>query len=213
MQYDKNAFIEFSMQQQALQFGDFQLKSGRQSPYFFNAGRFQTGRALSLLGRFYAQAIVDSNIHFDMLFGPAYKGIPLVAATAIALAEQFKRDMPYCFNRKETKAHGEGGNIVGAALQGRVLLIDDVITAGTAIRESAQIIGSTGAALCGIVISLDRQERGSGKLSAVEEVAQTLNVPVIRIASLDDLLNYLGEKGGFEDYLPPLRAYRSQYAV
>jgi orotate phosphoribosyltransferase len=163
-------FIEFALNKQVLKFGEFTLKSGRKSPYFFNAGLFNTGRDLALLGRFYAEALMDSGIDFDLLFGPAYKGIPIATTTAVALAEHHDRDVPYCFNRKEAKTHGEGGNLVGSALQGRVMLVDDVITAGTAIRESMEIIQANDAELAGVLISLDRQERGRGEISAIQEV-------------------------------------------
>jgi len=177
----QKAFIEFALSRNVLRFGEFTLKSGRVSPYFFNAGLFNTGSALARLGRYYAEAIVDSGLAFDVLFGPAYKGIPLAATTCVALADHHERDMPYCFNRKEAKAHGEGGNIVGSPLQGRILIIDDVITAGTAIRESMQLIETAGAKPAGVVIALDRQEKGSGELSAIQEVEQQYGIPVLSI--------------------------------
>lgn len=187
-------FIEFALSKQVLKFGEFTLKSGRKSPYFFNAGLFNTGRDLALLGRFYAEALVDSGIEFDLLFGPAYKGIPIATTTAVALAEHHDLDLPYCFNRKEAKDHGEGGNLVGSALQGRVMLVDDVITAGTAIRESMEIIQANGATLAGVLISLDRQERGRGEISAIQEVERDYNCKVISIITLKDLIAYLEEK-------------------
>ena len=184
-------FIEFAIEAGVLRFGDFTLKSGRVSPYFFNAGLFNTGKHLARLGRFYAQAIIDSRIRFDVLFGPAYKGIPLAAAAGIALADHHDRNVPWCFNRKEAKDHGEGGNLVGAGLTGRVLIIDDVITAGTAIRESVDIIEAAGAAPAGVAIALDRQERGRDARSAIQEVEETLGIRVISIVKLEHLVQYL----------------------
>jgi orotate phosphoribosyltransferase len=201
-------FLEFALAQNVLRFGNFTLKSGRQSPYFFNAGLFNTGSALAQLGRFYAAAIQESGIDFDMLFGPAYKGIPLVTATAIALSVQHQRDVPYCFNRKEVKDHGEGGVIVGTALAGRVLLIDDVISAGTAIREAVQLIEAAGAQLAGVVIALNRQERGQSALSAVEEVEQRYGIPVVSIINLDHLISYLELKPEQQETLEAIRSYQ-----
>lgn len=206
-------FIEFALNKQVLKFGEFTLKSGRTSPYFFNAGLFNTGRDLALLGRFYAEALVDSGIDFDLLFGPAYKGIPIATTTAVALAEHHERDVPYCFNRKEAKTHGEGGNMVGSPLQGRVMLVDDVITAGTAIRESMEIINASGASLAGVLISLDRQERGLGEISAIQEVERDYHCKVISIVTLEDLITYLEEKPQMADRLAAVRAYRQQYGV
>jgi orotate phosphoribosyltransferase len=206
-------FIGFAISAGVLRFGEFTLKSGRTSPYFFNAGLFNTGQHLAQLGRCYAQAITDSAIAFDVLFGPAYKGIPLAAATSIALADHHRHNVPWCFNRKEAKDHGEGGNLVGAGLTGRVLIIDDVITAGTAIRESVEIIGQAGAQLAGVVIALDRQERGQGPQSAIQEVERSLGVPVISIIRLADLLEYLREQPGHEDDVARIEAYRTQYGV
>ena len=180
----KREFIELALELNVLRFGEFTLKSGRVSPYFFNAGLFSTGYAAAKLGRFYAAAIAESEVRFDMLFGPAYKGIPLTTLAAAALAEQHDIDVPYAFNRKEAKAHGEGGSIVGAPLSGRVLIVDDVITAGTAMREAYQIITSAGAEIAGVVISLDRQERGQGPYSAVQELRQSLDIPVVSIVQL-----------------------------
>ncbi len=213
MQAYQHAFLDFAISQGVLKFGEFTLKSGRISPYFFNAGLFQTGSALSQLGKFYAQAIVESGVQFDMLFGPAYKGIPLAAATAIALYEQYERDYPYAFNRKEAKDHGEGGTIVGAALTGRVLVIDDVMTAGTAIREAASIVANQGAELAGVAIALDRQERGTGEQSAVQEVQSRYGVPVINIVSLQEISTHIQQSTTDADLLARIQAYRQQYGV
>jgi orotate phosphoribosyltransferase len=213
MQQYKKDFLEFAIEVGVLRFGEFTLKSGRISPYFFNAGLFNTGRHLARLGRFYGQAIVDSGTEFDILFGPAYKGIPLAAAAGIALADHHDLDMPYCFNRKEAKAHGEGGNLVGAALEGRVLIIDDVITAGTAIRESLAIISAAGARAAGVVIALDRQERGQGDRSAIQEVEQDLGLKVTSIVTLAELQEFLADKPDFQDALKSIAAYREQYGV
>lgn len=206
-------FIEFALSRQVLKFGSFTLKSGRTSPYFFNAGLFNTGGDLAKLGRFYAAAIQDSGIAFDVLFGPAYKGIPIATTTAVALAEHHDRDVPYCFNRKEAKTHGEGGNLVGSALQGRILLVDDVITVGTAIRESMQIIQAQGAELAGVLIALDRQERGQGELSAIQEVERDFGTQVISIIGLNDLINYLQGKPELAAHLDAVTSYRAQYGV
>lgn len=213
MQQYQRDFIDFAIASDVLRFGEFTLKSGRISPYFFNAGLFNTGGALARLGRFYADAIVNAGVDFDVLFGPAYKGIPLAAATAVALADHHGRDVPYAFNRKEAKAHGEGGSIVGAPLQGRVLIIDDVITAGTAVRESMDIIRAAGASPAGVVIALDRQERGTGELSAIQEVEKEYGIPVTSIASLASLLEYLGDRPEQAQYLEAMKAYRMQYGV
>lgn len=209
MQDYQQQFIEFAITHQVLRFGSFTLKSGRQSPYFFNAGLFNTGQILAQLGRFYAAAIVDSGLQFDGLFGPAYKGIPLVTTTAIALADRYQRDVPYCFNRKEVKDHGEGGQVVGANLQGRILLVDDVISAGTAIREAMSIIQAHGAELAGVVIALDRQERGQGELSAIQEVAKIC--PVISIIQLKHLISYLTKCTERPEILQAIQTYRDQY--
>ncbi len=211
-EYQK-AFIEFALSREVLRFGEFTLKSGRVSPYFFNAGLFNTGSALARLGRYYAAAIVNSGLEFDVLFGPAYKGIPLAATTSVALADHHGRDIPYSFNRKETKAHGEGGNIVGSPLQGQVLIIDDVITAGTAIRESMQLIEDAGAAPAGVVIALDRQEKGRGDLSAIQEVEQQYGIPVLSIVKLEELIAYLAEHPDMEANLTAVKAYRDRYGI
>ena len=209
----QKAFIEFALSRNVLRFGKFTLKSGRVSPYFFNAGLFNTGSALARLGRYYAEAIVDSGLEFDVLFGPAYKGIPLATTTCVALADHHEQDMPYSFNRKEAKAHGEGGNIVGAPLQGRILIIDDVITAGTAIRESMQLIEIAGAKPAGVVIALDRQEKGRGELSAIQEVEQQYNIPVLSIVKLENLITYLEQQPAMQANLTAVQAYREQYGV
>ncbi|OSN01190.1 orotate phosphoribosyltransferase [Lonsdalea populi] len=206
-------FIEFALSKQVLKFGEFTLKSGRTSPYFFNAGLFNTGRDLALLGRFYAAALMDVAIEFDVLFGPAYKGIPIATTTAVALAEHHDRDMPYCFNRKEAKDHGEGGRLVGSPLAGRIMLVDDVITAGTAIRESMDIISAQGASLAGVLIALDRQERGRGELSAIQEVERDYECKVISIITLKDLIAYLQEKPEMAEHLAAVQTYRDRYGV
>jgi len=206
-------FIDFAISAGVLRFGDFTLKSGRTSPYFFNAGLFNTGEQLARLGRCYAQAITDSDIHFDVLFGPAYKGIPLAAATSIALADHHQRNIPWCFNRKEAKDHGEGGNLVGAGLSGNILVIDDVITAGTAIRESVEIIEAAGAILSGVVIALDRQERGRDERSAIQEVEETLGITVTSIVTLTHLLEYLRSKPERSEDVKKIEAYREQYGI
>jgi orotate phosphoribosyltransferase len=208
------SFIQLCLDQGVLRFGEFKLKSGRVSPYFFNAGLFNTGRAIAELGRFYAQAVVTSGIEFDMLFGPAYKGIPLVTATATALADHHNRDTAWAFNRKEAKTHGEGGNIVGAPLKGRVLIVDDVITAGTAIRESIDIIRAAGAEPCGVVLALDRQERGQATLSAVQEVEQDYRLPVASILGLQGLIAHL-ESGPTQDatLIAAIKQYRADYGI
>jgi orotate phosphoribosyltransferase len=213
MQAYKKEFIDLSLELGVLRFGEFTLKSGRVSPYFFNAGLFNTGYAAAKLGRFYATAVADSGIDFDMIFGPAYKGIPLVALTAAALAEHHGIDVPYAFNRKEAKAHGERGSIVGAPLQGKVLIIDDVITAGTAVREAYQIIVSAGAQIAGLLISLDRQERGQTSLSAVQELRASLGIPIVSIVQLGDLVETLEESKDYAQYLEPVVTYRRKYGV
>ncbi|MFP8968128.1 orotate phosphoribosyltransferase [Pokkaliibacter sp. CJK22405] len=206
-------FIEFAIQQDVLRFGEFTLKSGRLSPYFFNAGLFNTGKALAKLGQCYAEAIVNSGIEFDVILGPAYKGIPLAAVTAVALAEKHGLDVPYVFNRKEAKDHGEGGNLVGAPLKGRVLIIDDVITAGTAIREVMTLIEQNGATPAGVVIALNRQEKGKAELSAIQEVERDYNMPVANIINVKDIMAYLAEQGDKADALTAMETYRKNYGV
>ena len=206
-------FIEFALEKQVLKFGEFTLKSGRTSPYFFNAGLFNTGRDLARLGRFYAAALEDAGIDYDVLFGPAYKGIPIATTTAVALADHHDKDVPYCFNRKEKKAHGEGGTLVGSTLEGKIMLVDDVITAGTAIRESMEIIAVNGADLSGVLIALDRQEKGKAELSAIQEVERDFNTEVISIVKLADLISYLEQKGDMAEHLESVKAYRDQYGV
>ncbi len=206
-------FIEFAIERGVLKFGEFTLKSGRVSPYFFNAGLFNRGGDLAKLGRFYADALVDAGVEFDVLFGPAYKGIPIATTTAVALADHHNLDVPYCFNRKEAKTHGEGGNLVGSALEGRVMLVDDVITAGTAIRESMTLIEQQKASLSGVLIALDRQERGKGELSAIQEVERDFNTRVISIVSLADVVTYLTEKGGHDTQISAINTYRKNYGI
>lgn len=210
--YQQN-FLNFAIEQNVLKFGEFTLKSGRISPYFFNAGLFQTGSALSKLSHFYAQAIIESELEFDMLFGPAYKGIPLVSTIAMALYEAHGKDYPYAFNRKEAKTHGEGGNIVGAPLEGKVLIVDDVITAGTAIREAADIVASNSAELAGVAISLDRQEKGTGEQSAVQEVETAYNIDVISIVALPDVINHISAEVDDAELLNKITTYRDQYGI
>jgi len=206
-------FIEFALEKQVLKFGEFTLKSGRTSPYFFNAGLFNTGRDLARLGRFYAAALEDSAIEYDVLFGPAYKGIPIATTTAVALADHHDKDVPYCFNRKEKKAHGEGGSLVGSELKGKIMLVDDVITAGTAIRESMEIIAENGADLSGVLIALDRQEKGKAELSAIQEVERDFDTQVTSIVKLADLISYLEIQGTMDEHLAAVKAYRDQYGV
>ena len=210
----KKEFIEFMMESDVLRFGDFVTKSGRNTPYFVNTGNFRTGKEIATLGKFYA-ALIKENCgdNFDCMFGPAYKGIPLATAAAGALYNEYKIDKPYFFNRKEEKDHGEGGNLVGSALQGRVMLVDDVITAGTAIRESMEIIQANGATLAGVLISLDRQERGRGEISAIQEVERDYNCKVISIITLKDLIAYLEEKPEMAEHLAAVKAYREEFGV
>ena len=210
--YQKD-FIEFALQNDVLRFGEFTLKSGRVSPYFFNAGLFNSGEALAKLGQYYAAAIKESSVKFDVLFGPAYKGIPLATTCAVALYEHQNTNIPYSFNRKEAKAHGEGGNIVGAPLEGDILIIDDVITAGTAIRESMDIIAAANAKPAGVIIALDRQEKGTGELSAIQEVEQEYKIPVLSIIKLEHLITYLEGNVKFGEYLDKVTAYRDQYGI
>ena len=212
MRSHQKEFIEMVLAKQVLRFGDFTLKSGRTSPYFFNAGLINDGVALARLGASYAQAIIDAGVAFDMFFGPAYKGIPLATATAVAFAERHRRNVPIAYNRKETKAHGEGGTIVGAPLSGGVLIVDDVLTAGTAIRESINFIKEAGATPAGVVLALDRQERGLGKESAVQEIRSSYGIPVVRIISLDHIIEYL-EAGGDTEEVESLRNHRRTHCV
>jgi len=215
MQEYQKQFIDFVIQHEILQFGEFTLKSGRQSPYFFNAGLFNTGAKLAFLGSSYAAAIQQAGFDYDVLFGPAYKGIPLVAVTATMLAEKHSIDKPYCFNRKEVKAHGEKGLIVGATLQGQVLLIDDVITAGTAVTEAVEIINSFDASLAGIIVALDRQEKGQGEKSTIQEISARYTVPVTSIINLQDILDYLAEStdGDYSQYIDKVAAYRNEFGA
>lgn len=215
MQDYQKAFLDYVIDRNILRFGEFTLKSGRVSPYFFNAGLFNTGQALAFLGRCYAQCILESGIKYDVLFGPAYKGIPLVSAACVALSEHFAADVPYCFNRKEAKDHGEGGTIVGSPLAGRVLVIDDVITAGTAIREVMGIIDSAGASAAGVVVALDREERGQGVLSAIGEIREQYSIPVTSIVGLSQIIGYLEQNGNAQltEFLPRLKAYQDLYGI
>jgi orotate phosphoribosyltransferase len=206
-------FIQFALEHNALKFGEFTLKSGRISPYFFNAGAFSTGQALGVIGRFYADAIIASGLEFDVLFGPAYKGIPLAAATSIALAEKIGQAIPWVFNRKEAKDHGEGGSLVGAPLTGRVLIIDDVITAGSAIRESLDLIHTAGATAVGVTVMMDRQERGQTALSAIGELQRDYTLNVITIACLDDLIAYCRDNAGLSQARDHMSAYRARYGT
>ncbi|UTP73167.1 orotate phosphoribosyltransferase [Alteromonas sp. LMIT006] len=213
MQDYQRDFIEFAIKRNVLRFGEFTLKSGRVSPYFFNAGLFNTGKDLATLGQCYAAALVNAKIDFDVLFGPAYKGIPIATTTAVALSTQHNIDTPYCFNRKEAKTHGEGGNLVGADLQGRIMLVDDVITAGTAIRESMELIAQQQATLAGVLIALDRQEKGQGELSAIQEVERDFDTQVVSIVTMTHVMEYLAEKGDEAEHLQAMRAYRKQYGI
>ncbi len=213
MQDYQRTFIQFAINTGVLRFGDFTLKSGRISPYFFNSGLFDSGAALAKLGRFYASALMHSQVQFDMLFGPAYKGIPLASTCSIALADEHQRDLPYSFNRKEAKDHGEGGTIVGAALKGRVMIIDDVISAGTSIRESIDLINQAGASPAGVVIALDRQELGKGNVSAISEIEHNYQIPVVSIIKLQHLIDYLHSNTELAQYYDKVQAYRDQYGA
>tara|TARA_B110001452_G_scaffold43561_2_gene33374 strand:+ start:1594 stop:2238 length:645 start_codon:yes stop_codon:yes gene_type:complete len=209
----KTQFIDNALESGALKFGQFRLKSGRVSPHFFNAGEFFQGKALAALGRCYAAAIIESGVEFDVLFGPAYKGITLVAATAVALAEHHDMDVKYCFNRKEAKSHGEGGILIGAPLEGRVLIIDDVITAGTAIREVMTMVELAGGEAVGVVIGLDRKERGTSSKSAIQEVEKQFSIPVISIIDMDDILTYLKSQSDMKAVVKDIKTYRKEYGV
>ena len=213
MENYKQQFIEFALARQVLKFGEFTLKSGRISPYFFNAGLFNQGADLARLGEFYAAALQDAGLQYDMIFGPAYKGIPIATAVSIALFNRFDINKPVCFNRKETKDHGEGGNLIGSPLRGRVLLVDDVITAGTAIRESMQIIQANEAQLSAVLIALNRQERGNGELSAIQEVERDYQCDVLSIIDFADLMAFIETQPEYQQYLPAMRAYREQYGI
>lgn len=208
-------FLEYAIEHEILRFGEFTLKSGRVSPYFFNAGLFNTGEALAFIGSSYATALNASGLDYDLLFGPAYKGIPLVSVTAAALAIEHQVNKPYCFNRKEAKTHGEGGQMVGSPLQGRVLIVDDVITAGTAIREVMTMIAEAGAKPAGILVALDRQEKGQGELSAIQEIEKEFHVPVLSLINLNQIISYLQMQrdGELKAYLPAIRSYRQRYGV
>lgn len=206
-------FLEFAIAHDILQFGRFELKSGRISPYFFNAGRFNTGRTLGRVGDYYAEALVQSGLAFDMLFGPAYKGIPLVTATAIALARNRNVDVPYAFNRKEVKDHGEGGNLVGAPLQGDVVIVDDIITAGTAIRESMAVVQNSGARPVAVLVGIDRQEKGTGELSAIQEIERDYGVAVIRVIGFDDIVEYIKGQQHLQEQLRLMESYRDAYGI
>jgi len=214
MQEYQKAFIEFAIEQGVLKFGEFELKSGRISPYFFNAGLFNSGKAMATLAKSYAAAIVNSGVEMDVLFGPAYKGIPLAATTAMALSQDYDRETPYAFNRKEKKDHGEGGTLVGAPLDGNVLIIDDVITAGTAIREVMDMLAEhDNAKPAGVIIALDRQEKGKGELSAIQEVERDYGIPVISIVKLEQVMLYVEQKEEFKQYFPAIKAYRDTYGI
>ena len=215
MQQYQAEFLEFVIKHQILRFGEFKLKSGRMSPYFFNAGLFNTGEKIAFLANCYAKAIAASELEFDVIFGPAYKGIPLAATTAMALAANHGIDKPFCFNRKEAKDHGEGGTIVGAELRGNALIIDDVITAGTAVKEAATIISENGAKLNGIVIAMDRQERGTGILSAIQEIEREYQIRVVSIINLQSIIDYLGKSknAALQQYLAAVKAYRGEFGV
>jgi orotate phosphoribosyltransferase len=213
LQDNKKRFIQLAIENDVLRFGEFTLKSGRTSPYFFNAGLFNTGKALAELGSCYARVIADQALDFDVLFGPAYKGIPLVAAIAVALATEHGIDKPYAFNRKEAKQHGEGGSIVGADIHGRVLIVDDVITAGTAIREAVDIIAAAGGQASSILIALDRQEKGRGELSAIQEVQNDFSVAVHSIITMADLIEYIKTEENYSQYLDAMQRYRDQYGI
>tara|TARA_B100000768_G_C11232345_1_gene355686 strand:- start:695 stop:1336 length:642 start_codon:yes stop_codon:yes gene_type:complete len=205
-------FIEFALEKKVLQFGNFLTKAGRNSPYFFNLGAFSDGKSLKHLGEFYANKIIDTKIEFDMIFGPAYKGIPLVSSTSIALSNK-SINIPYSFNRKEAKNHGEGGNIIGSAIKGKVLVIDDVISAGTSINESYDLIRTNGAKIAGVIIAIDRQEKGGGALSATQEIANKYSIPIISIINLQDIIKYLETASGFTNELELIKKYQNTYGI
>lgn len=213
MEAYKLEFIQFALSRQVLKFGEFTLKSGRISPYFFNAGLFNTGADLACLGEFYAKAIQANGLDYDVIFGPAYKGIPIATTLSVALFNQVQVDKPVCFNRKEVKDHGEGGHLIGAALQGNVLLVDDVITAGTAIRESMALIAANNAQLSAVLIALNRKEKGQSELSAIQEVERDYQCQVLSIVDFDDLISFIEQDAQYQQYLPAMRAYREQYGV
>lgn len=213
MEQYKRDFIEFALNRNVLKFGEFTLKSGRKSPYFFNAGLFNTGADLARLGEFYAAAIASNAVLFDVVFGPAYKGIPIGTTVSVALFNRYGVDKPVCFNRKETKDHGEGGNLIGSPLQGKILLVDDVITAGTAIRESMELIDANNAELAAVLIALNRKERGKGKLSAIQEVERDYQCCVLSIIDLDDLMQFIEQDPRYTVHLPAMRAYRAEFGV
>ncbi|AVJ02654.1 TPA: orotate phosphoribosyltransferase [Haemophilus influenzae] len=213
MEQYKRDFIEFALSRNVLKFGEFTLKSGRKSPYFFNAGLFNTGADLARLGEFYAAAIQASAVDFDVVFGPAYKGIPIGTSVSVALFNRYGIDKPVCFNRKEVKDHGEGGNLIGSPLQGKILLVDDVITAGTAIRESMELISANQAELAAVLIALNRKERGKGELSAIQEVERDYQCQVLSIIDLDDLMQFIEQDPRYSSYLPEMRAYRAEFGV
>ncbi|HDR1021222.1 TPA: orotate phosphoribosyltransferase [Pasteurella multocida] len=213
MQTYKLEFIKFALSRQVLKFGEFTLKSGRISPYFFNAGLFNTGADLARLGEFYAKAIQASAVNYDVIFGPAYKGIPIATTVSVALFNHFQLDKPVCFNRKEAKDHGEGGNLIGSPLKGNILLVDDVITAGTAIRESMELIAANNAQLSAVMIALNRKEKGKGELSAIQEVERDYQCKVLSIVEFDDLMTFIEQDAQYQQYLPAMRAYREQYGV
>ena len=213
MEQYKRDFIEFALSRNVLKFGEFTLKSGRKSPYFFNAGLFNTGADLARLGEFYAAAIQASAVDFDVVFGPAYKGIPIGTSVSVALFNRYGIDKPVCFNRKEVKDHGEGGNLIGSPLQGKILLVDDVITAGTAIRESMKLINANKAELAAVLIALNRKERGKGELSAIQEVERDYQCQVLSIIDLDDLMQFIEQDPRYSSHLPEMRAYRAEFGV
>ena len=213
MEQYKRDFIEFALSRNVLKFGEFTLKSGRKSPYFFNAGLFNTGADLARLGEFYAAAIQASAVDFDVIFGPAYKGIPIGTSVSVALFNRYGIDKPVCFNRKEVKDHGEGGNLIGSPLQGKILLVDDVITAGTAIRESMELISANKAELAAVLIALNRKERGKGELSAIQEVERDYQCQVLSIIDLDDLMQFIEQDPRYSSHLPEMRAYRAEFGI